>query len=583
VNIFNGIKGRSSTASAAVERGLDLGGKKRLYFEKVHWLGCGYLTAFFNSFRPIRRCAMFKWILGSFSVFLILMVCFGASDAAELIVATPYEPSIDPDFMYTSPNAAYARTVFGNLVERNKDAIIDPDLGLATSWKLLDDKTWEFKLRKGVKFHDGSEFTAEDVVFSIHRKDKIPNNPASYVMNVREIADVIIKDPYTIIIKTTAPHPLLTRRLMGVHIVSKRLVQNATTEDFTSGKVAIGTGPYKFVKYIPGDRYVIERNEYYWGEKPAFEKVTFKIMPDDSSRVAALLSGDVDIVENLTPTMVEDVAKKKWFHVSKRPSSRALFLEIDSSRDQSPYVTDKKGQPMEKNPLKDVRVRKALSMAINRDAIVSKIMLGLAEKANQLIPKGFYSYNPEIKDMPYNPKRAKQLLTEAGYPDGFGLTIHGPNDRYVFDEKIVQAIGQMFERIGIKTKIETMPKNVYFGPLNSRKFSMGLIGWDNAFTGSSMLCINASFHTINKERGHGTWNAGGYSNPEFDRIIEEAEITLDKNKHEDLLKKAMKIVIDDQAAIPLHTQFTIFGIRNGIEYTPQVDELFYAPLARPKK
>lgn len=208
---------------------------------------------------------MFKQLLRSISVSLILVVCLGTADAAQLTFGTMYEPSIDPHFLYLSHNAAYARHVFGGLTDRDENARIIP--AIATSWKNLDTTNWEFKLRKGVKFHDGSNVTAEDFVFSVNRIPKVPNNPASYVMNVEMIDDMIIKDPYTIIIRTKEPYPLLPNRLSDVAIVSKRLVQDATTADFTSGKVAIGTGPYKFVEYIPGDRYVLKRNEDYWGEK----------------------------------------------------------------------------------------------------------------------------------------------------------------------------------------------------------------------------------------------------------------------------------------------------------------------------
>lgn len=524
---------------------------------------------------------MFKQLLRGISTVLILVVCLGTAHAAEVTVGTRYEPSIDPHFLYLSHNAAYAKQLFSKLVNRDKEGRISP--GLASSWKILDETTWEFKLRKGVKFHDGSDFTAEDVVFSIHRIPNVPNNPATYVMHVRMIADVRIKDPYTLIIKTKEPCPLLPRQIAGVTIVSKRLVQGATTADFTSGKVAIGTGPYKFVEYLPGDRYVLERNEDYWEEKPAFEKLTFKIMSDDAARVAALLGGDVDIIDNLPPTDVPMLEKKKGFQVFKRPSSRVVFLTIDSSRDQSPYVTDKKGQPLPTNPLKDVRVRDAFSKAIDRDAIVDRVMDGLAEKASQLIPKGWYSYNHEIKDEPYDPKRAKQLLAEAGYPDGFGLTIHAPNDRYVNDEKIVQAIAQMLARIGIDMKVETMPKSVYFGRLLKREFSLAMLGWENSLTGSSLFCFNAVFHTYDKNKGYGTWNCGEYSNPEFDSVLEQAGSTFDNKKMEELLIRAMKVIMDDQGAIPLHTQFTILGGRDGIDYTPRVDEHFYGVYVKPKK
>ena len=526
---------------------------------------------------------MCKKSLVAILTILILAAFIGTAGAADLVVATPYEPSVDPHFLYLSSNAAYARNVFAMLVDRDEDANIDPKLCLAESWKVIDDYTWEFKLRKGVKFHNGLEITAEDVVFSIDRIPKVPNNPASYVMNIQMIDDVIIKDSYTLIIKTNEPYPLLPRRLAGVSIVSKEVVGDATTADFTSGKVAIGTGPYKFVEYVPGDHYTIARFDDYFGPRPAYDKVTFKIMSDDAARVAALLGGDVDIVENFPPTEVPTLKNKKGFKVVGRPSSRTVFLEIDSNRDQSPYVTDLEGKPLAANPLKDVRVRDAISKAIDRNAIVEKVMLGLAEPANQLIGKGLYSYNPEIKDEPYDPQRAKQLLAEAGYPNGFGLTIHAPNDRYVNDEKIAQAVAQMLARIGLKMKVETMPKSVYFGRLNKREFSLAMLGWDNSLTGSSLMCIAAAFHTYDKEKGYGTWNGGGYSNAEFDKAIEQASITFDLKKHEELLQKSMKILIDDQAAIPLHSQYTIFGAKEGVDYTPRVDEHFYAPLAKPAK
>ena len=522
---------------------------------------------------------MFKQVFRSIVVLSIAVVFFGTATAAQLTVGTQYEPSIDPHFLYLSHNAAYARHVFGGLTDRDENARIIP--AIATSWKNLDATTWEFKLRKGVKFHDGSNVTAEDFVFSVNRIPKVPNNPSSYVMNVEMIADVTIKDPYTLIIKTKEPYPLLPNRLSDVAIVSKKLVENATTADFTTGKVAIGTGPYKFVEYIPGDRYVLKRNENYWGKKPAFERVVFKVISNNAARVAALLGGDVDMVDVVQPADVPTL-EKRGFWVFKRPSSRVIFLTIDSNRDQSPYVTDNEGQPLRTNPFKDVRVRQALSKAINRDAIVARIMEGLAETNSQLIPRGWYSYNPKIVEK-YEPERAKELLASAGYPNGFGLTIHAPSDRYVNDQKIIQGIAQMLSTIGIKMKVETMPPGMYFGRLNKHEFSLALLGWENSMTGSSMMCLNAAFRTYDKDKGVGTWNSGGYSNSEFDSVMDQATSTFDAKKCEELLMRAMKILMDDQGAIPLHTQFTILGARKGIDYTPRADEHFYAVYARPKK
>lgn len=521
---------------------------------------------------------MFKRLLKRALPLWLAMAGAGGAAANELVVATPNDPSIDPHYLYVSTNAAYARHVFGKLLDRDENARIRADL--AVSWENIDDLTWEFKLREGVKFHDGSNFDAEDVVFSFNRVPNVPNNPASYESNTNMIDTIEAKDPMTIVIRTKDPYPLLLRRISGVSIVSSEAAEDGTTADFTSGKIAVGTGPYKFSDFVPGDRYVLERFEGYWGEKPYFEKVTFRIMPDAASRVASLLGGDADIVEGFSPSSVETLEAREGFYVAQRASARTLWLYVDVQNDNSPFVTDLEGNPMDTSPLKDRRVREAISLAIDRDAIVSRIMGGLAEPANQLVPAGWFSNNPEIDSVSVNVERAKELMAEAGYADGFGLTVHAPNDRYVNDAKIAQAVAQMLARIGIKTAVETMPKSVYFGRLNGQEFSLSMIGWDNSLTGSSLMSLSAAFHTRDKERGYGGWNAGGYSNASFDKAVEEAEMEFDPDVQEKHLNEAMRILIqEDKAAIPLHSQFTILGVREGVNYEPRVDEHFSAMLA----
>ena len=334
-----------------------------------------------------------------------------------------------------------------------------------------------------------------------------------------------------------------------------------------------------FKSYTPGDTYQISINNNYWGDKPDFHDVTFKIMPDGASRVAALLSGDVDVLEGLSPSSVPAIETKDGFKVAKRASARTLWLYVDTQNDNSPFVTDNNGNAMSVNPLKDVRVRKALSLAINRDAIVSKVMDGLAEEANQVVPKGFFSYSDNIPENEFNVDKAKALMAEAGYADGFGLTVHAPNDRYVNDEKVAQAIAQMLSKIGLKMEVETMPKAVYFGRLNKQEFSLSMIGWDNAFTGSSLMSLSAAFHT--KEEGYGSWNAGGYSNNEFDDAVERASSAFDMEVYENYLKQAMNILIaEDQGAIPLHSQYVVVGTTDKVDYTPRADEAFEVMLAK---
>ncbi|MEO4042698.1 ABC transporter substrate-binding protein [Hoeflea sp. CAU 1731] len=509
----------------------------------------------------------------------VMSVWSFAADS-ELRVATPNDPSIDPHFLYVSTNAAYARHLYGKLVDLDGDGNVIPSL--AVEWKNIDENNWELKLREGVKFHDGSDFDAKDVIASFERVPNVPNNPASYVSNTNMIESITEKDPHTIVITTKMPYALLLRRISGIGIIPSEIAETDTTEDFTSGKAAIGTGPYKFSEYVPGDRYVIERNEDFWGEKPAYEKVIFRIMPESASRMAALLGGDVDLLEGLPPATVETLEERDGFYVAQRPSSRTMWLFIDTHNEVSPFVRDNDGNAMDTNPLLDPKVREALSLAINRDAIVERVMGGLAEPANQIVADGWFSHSPNIPEASYDPERAKALLAEAGYPDGFQLTIHGPNDRYPNDEKVVQAIAQMLTRVGIKTEVATMPKSIYFGRMNEREFSLAFIGWDNGLTGSSLMSLSAAFHTRDKDAGEGSWNAGGYSNPEFDAAIEKAEGAFDMDEQEQSLIRAMDIMIaEDKAAVPLYTQFVITGAKDTVSYTPRVDEHFSAMAAKP--
>ncbi len=505
-----------------------------------------------------------------------------ADEPDPITIATRSEPSIDPHFLYTEPNIGYAKHIYGRLVGRDNQSHREPDL--AVSWKAIDDTTWEFNLRKGVKFHDGSEFTAEDVVFSIKRIPNVPNNPGTYAGNLRSITDVKAAGPYKIIIKTDKPNPVLPTQLHNVSIVSKQQVTGASTADFSSGKVAVGTGPYKFVEYVPGDRLVLERFDGYWGTLPAFKRVVFKIVSNDAARVAALLAGDADLIDFVPPTEVAHLTQNKNIKLFKRPADRIIFFHMDSIRDNTPYVKKLDGSPLIPNPLKDPRVRKALSLAINRQAICSRVMEGLAEPESQLVPSGWFGHSPNLKVDPYDPARAKQLLAEAGYPDGFAMTVHGPNDRYVNDYKICQAVAQMFARIGIKVQVETMPKSVYFGKYvpPDPQFSFAMMGWGTSATCESIHGLMGLLHSYDKAKGLGAYNLG-YASPDFDSVAEKAVVIVNDQEREEMLHKAMEIAMNDMAAIPMHTQFTVSAGRQGIDYTVRPDEMTLAYNARPAR
>jgi peptide/nickel transport system substrate-binding protein len=485
--------------------------------------------------------------------------------------------AIDPHYHNLTPNSNVAAHIFDYLVLRDERQ--KPIPGLAQSWRTVDPLTWEFKLRRGVKFHDGSDFTAADVVASLERVPEVPNSPSPFTVYTKQIKEMTVVDAYTIRFKTAAPYPLMPTDLTQVAIISKN-ARKASTEDFNSGKAAIGTGPYKLVRYAKGDRIELARHDAYWGGRTPWEKVTLRLLPNDASRVAALLAGDVQAIEYVPTSDVARIRADKRLTVYKIIADRLIYLHMDSDRDTSPYVTDKQGKPLSRNPLKDPRVRKALSKAINRNAIVDKVMEGEAVPAGQLLADGMFGTTRNLKVEAYDPDGAKKLLTDAGYPDGFGITIHAPNNRYVNDAKIAQAVAQMLTRIGIATRVEAMPSATFFPQATDLKFSFMLLGWSSG-TGEASSPLKALLATYSKDKGFGTANRGRYSNPKVDALLEEALATVDDARREAVLQRATEVAIDDTGIIPLHFQVNLWATRDGITYTPRTDENTLAHKFRP--
>jgi len=486
--------------------------------------------------------------------------------------------AIDPHYHNLTPNNNVAAHIFGYLVERNEKSQLQA--GLATEWKTIDPLTWEFKLRKGVKFHDGSDFTAADVLASIERVPMVPNSPSPFTAYTKQIKEMIVVDPLTVRFKTATPYPLMPSDMTQVVIVSKTAAK-ASTDDFNNGKAAIGTGPYKLVRYAKGDRIELARNDAYWGGKTPWETVTLRLLPQDASRVAALLSGDVQVIENVPTSDVANLRKDKRVAIFRTVADRLIYLHMDSDRDNSPFVTDKAGKPLAKNPLKDARVRKAISKAINRSAMVEKVMEGEAVPAGQLVPEFLFGATKNLKVEAFDPEGAKKLLAEAGYPDGFGLTIHAPNNRYVNDAKVAQAVAQMLSRVGIDTKVVAMPSATYFTQATDLKFSFMLLGWSTG-TGESSSSLKALLMTFNRDKGYGTANRGRYSNGKVDALTEDALATVDDAKREAYLQRATELAINDTGIVPLHFQVNLWATRDGITYAPRTDENTLAWKFRPK-
>jgi len=520
-----------------------------------------------------------------FSISTLLLPCFllgiaGPGSAADLAIGIGADvTAIDPHYHNVTPNNNVAAHVFDYLVLRDERQRMIP--GLAESWRAIDPLTWEFKLRRGVKFHDGSEFTAADVVASIERVPTVANSPSPFTAYTKQIKEMIVIDPHTIRFRTTTPYPLMPSDMTQVAIISGSAAK-ATTEEFNSGKAAIGTGPYKLVRYAKGDRIELARNDAYWGGKTPWEKVTLRLLPSDAPRVAALLAGDVQAIENVPTTDVDRLKQEKRLTLSRTVADRLIYLHMDSERDVSPFVTDREGKPLAANPLKDARVRKAISKAINRQALAERVMEGQAVPTGQLLPEGFFGYSKILKPEAFDPEGAKKLLAEAGYPNGFGLTIHSPNNRYVNDAKVAQAVAQMLTHVGIVTRVVAMPSATFFPQGTEFKFSFLLVGWSSG-TGEASSPLKALIATVNKEKGFGTANRGHYSNAKVDLLLEEALVTVDDAKREALLQRATELAISDTAIVPLYHQVSLWAMRDGISYVPRTDEYTLAHKFKPPR
>jgi peptide/nickel transport system substrate-binding protein len=507
-------------------------------------------------------------------VLIALVLAANSVRAADLRIAISAEPSsLDPHFHNLASNNNIAAHVFETLTKFDSDSKLVPSL--AESWRLVDDTTWEFKLRKGVRFHDGTELTAEDVMWSLDRPATIANSPGAFTLYTRQIVGKQIVDPQTIRVNTSVPYPLMLNDLSSVFIVSRNATQGVASGDFATGKGMIGTGPFRFTSFSRGERLDLARNDTYWGEKPAWGRATFRFLSNDPARLAALLAGDVDAIDNVPSADLAKLKSNPDFQVSAKVSHRIIYFTLDQGRDATPFVSDKSGKPLPTNPFKDLRVRQAFNKAINREVIADKVMEGLGVPTANLVPSPMFGYNPNLKVEPFDPEGARKLLAEAGYPDGFALTIHGPNNRYVNDDKILQAVAQMLARVGIQIKVEAMSLTVFFPRANKKEFTMALAGWGSQ-TGEVSSPLRSILATINADKGMGTVNFGLYSNPKLDALLEEALRTVDDAKREKLLKDAVAVAIIDVGLIPIHHQVVTWGARKGITYIPRTDERTYA-------
>ncbi len=489
------------------------------------------------------------------------------------------QSSIDPHFSQTGPNNATASGMFERLVSFTATNQLQPCL--AVSWKTLDPLNWEIKLRPNVVFHDGSPFTAKDVAFSLERVRHIVRSPAPWTHAVTNVAAAEPVDALTIRIRTPTPTPLLMEQIGLIYMLPASLGDGVGNDDFNSGKAAIGTGPFRFVSWVPNDRVVMAANPNWWGGKPDWQKITLRFIPNNAARVAALLSGQVDLIDSVPPTDAVELGRNNQVKLFSSATNRIIYMAVDAARDDSPFVAAKDGTKLPHNPLRDVKVRQALSEMINREVIVSRLLSGAAVPAGQIVPEGEGGYTPELKPSPFDPAHAKALLTEAGYPEGFSLTVHSSSDRYAGDAQVAQAVGQMLARGGLHVAgVDVLPYNVFAPAATERKYSFFLFGWSSA-TGDSSEALRSILASYDPANGLGALNRTRYSNPRFDATLTQATAEFDEAKRNALLADATAVAMHDYALLPLYWQKAIWAGRPGVQFEANESEDSSVQFAHP--
>jgi peptide/nickel transport system substrate-binding protein len=497
----------------------------------------------------------------------------GGAGAQTLRVAVGAQvTSIDPHYHNISPNTAFASMVFGALTQTLGNSKLAPDL--AESWKTIADDVWEFKLRPGVVFHNGTPFTADDFAFTVERIPKVVNSPGSFATYTQAIRAVEVVDATTLRISTKGPYPTLPIDLSQVFVLSRALHEGATTDRFNNGELAIGTGPFRVAAARHGERVDLVRSERFWGPRPAWERVDYRMVTSGPARLSALLAGDVDFIDQVPTTDIERLRGYRDIKLSESGSLRFIYVAFDHSReDKPPFITAIDGKPLEKNPMKDLRVRRALSVAIDRQAIVDRVMEGVALPINQFMPPGTFGHAPELEGNPRaDTALARRLLAEAGFPNGFAVTFHSPNDRYPNDSKIAQAIGQMWTRAGVRTQVEVSPFASFVQRASRQEFSAFLVSWGSS-SGEPSAGLRSVLGTFDASRGMGSVNRFRYSNPRFDEGLIAAMRELDEGRREAMLQAVTRLAIGEDVAIaPTHVQKNVWAMRQGFNHDPRIDE-----------
>ena len=502
---------------------------------------------------------------------LLLAAACGLGHAATLRVANQGDAlSMDPHSLNESLQLSFTGNIYEPLVARGKQLELVP--GLATKWTMVSPTVWRFELRKGVTFHDGTPFGADDVVFSFKRAAADGSDMKSYTAPIKDVRKV---DDSTVEIETLAPFPILPDTLTTLFIMSKKWSEDnkATVPvdrrkgiENTASFKANGTGPYRLKERQPGSKTVLVANPRYWGKIDGnVDEVVFTPIGNDATRVAAMLSGEIDVMEPVPLQDAERLKASPNLKVMQGPELRTIFLGMDQKRDELLF-SNIKG----KNPFKDIRVRRAFYQAIDIETIKTRVMRGAATPTGLMVAPGIKGFVADLnKRAPHDAEAAKKLLAEAGYPNGFEVGMNCPNDRYVNDGEICQAVAANLARIGVKINLQAESKATYFPKILSRNTSFYMLGW----TPGTYDAHNALSNLIATptDKGQGLFNLGSYSNPKVDELTLKIQSETDEAKRNAMIAEAFKLHADDFGHIPLHQQALAWAMKKNVELVQLAD------------
>lgn len=473
--------------------------------------------------------------------------------------------SMDPYRYDEGPTNQIMLHMYEGLVSQAPDMSFQPCL--AESWEQSEDAlTWTFHLREGVKFHDGEVMDSADVVASINTASN-PDSPSAFSSYTSTFESVEAPDEKTVVIKTSQPNPVMLFNIAQIYILKKENVEGKTEEEIASS--VVGTGRYKFVEQVKEDHIDMVANEDYWGEIPEIKNVRFRPITNEATRTATMLTGEVDFAVDISVRDIERIDSTEGISVLKQQGLREIYLNLDS-REDSPLF------PGQKNPMADPKVREAMYLAIDEATIIKNVMNGCAFEMNSIIPENYIGYAP-VERAAYDPEKAKALLAEAGYADGFEVTLDAPNDRYMNDDQIAQAVAGYLEKVGIKVTLNLMPKSNFFSYIKpaENKSMLLMTGWSDA-SGDGLSLLHDMLYTFNREAGVGGVNRGHYSNAEVDALVDQAYAEADATKRGELVAAAEKIAREDFAYIPLHFEQDTYAIKDSLNYTPRPTKYIFA-------